>query len=529
MRILLLAHILAGLLLSDIRAQPVLSIVFENARVVDGTGAPSYQADVGVSGDRIAAIGSLAGYRSELRVDASGLILTPGFIDIHSHAVGGGAGGPLALRPDAENLIRQGVTTVLGGQDGSSPLPIGEALAHFDAAPVAVNVGLFVGHGTVRERIVGLGDVQPDSSEVKAMAALVLQAMHDGAFGLSSGLEYTPGAFARTDELAFLSGVTAPFGGLYISHVRDEGGQLMDSVEELVSISRQAGTPAQLTHHKIIGKDRWGGTEASLARVEVAREEGLDITLDVYPYTASSTGMTILFPSWSKDGGLTALQARLEDPELRARIRTEVIDHIHRERGGDPTTIVAASCSFDPTLAGKSLADMAVQAGREPDVPAAADMAIDLVRKGSCQGVFHSMSEEDVIRVMRSPHSMVASDGGVPEMGAGSPHPRSYGTFARVLARYVRDEGVLTLPEGVSRLSGRPAARLGLADRGRIAVGSKADLAVFSLEKIQDHATFSDPHQLATGMKYVIVNGVVVLWDGEHTGSRPGRTLRKGP
>lgn len=510
--------------------QPVFSVIFEHATVVDGTGADPFVADVGIIGDRIGAIGDLSGenrYRAASRVDATGLVVAPGFIDIHSHAVGGGATGSLASRPDAENLVRQGVTTVMGGQDGSSPWPIGEALAFFDSHPAAVNVGLFVGQGTIRSLVVGPSNVKPTQDQLFQMFAIVRRSMDDGAFGLSSGLEYTPGMFADTEELTQLAAQTASYQGLYISHVRDEGGGLMDSVNELIEIARGAGIAAQLTHHKIIGKGRWGGTATSLARVEEARSAGLDITIDVYPYTASSTGMTILFPAWSKDGGLEALQGRLADEGTAARIRRDVIAHINSERGGDPSTIVAAGCSFDSTLAGKSLADMARDRGLAVTVPNAADIAMDLVRRGSCQGVFHSMSDDDVSRVMRSPYAMLASDGGVPEFGVGAPHPRSYGTFARVLSRYVRDEQVLTLSEAVQRMSGTPAARLGLADRGILAVGRRADLAVFDPETVQDLATFQDPHRYAAGMRYVLVNGVRVLWDGEVTGQRPGLAIRK--
>ncbi len=532
MRLLLPVLVCLGLVPGTPRpafSQPVFSVIFEDALVVDGTGATPRRADVGILGDEIGAVGDLRHRPAARRIDASGLVLTPGFIDIHSHAIGSGADGSLAARPLAENLIRQGVTAVWGGQDGSSPWPIGDALAYFDSHPAAVNTGLFAGHGTIRGQVVGLDDRPPSPEQMAVMQEMVRRAMVEGAWGLSSGLEYTPGMFATTDELAALARETAPFGGLYISHVRDEGGRLMNSVNELIDIAREAGVAGQLTHHKIIGKHRWGGTTESLARVEEAREEGLDITLDVYPYTASSTGITILFPSWSKDGGLAALQHRLEDPADRLRIRDDVIAHINSERGGDSATIVAANCSFDASLAGKSLADMATDRGLTPDVPNAADIAMELVSSGSCQGVFHSMSDDDVTRVMRSPHAMVASDGGVPAFGSGAPHPRSYGTFARVLARYVRDLEALTLAEGVYKITGAPASRLALSDRGRIAKGFKADVALFDLTAIQDLSTFGDPHQYATGMHYVMVNGVFVLEDGTITGARPGRSLRRAP
>lgn len=518
----------AGQPTREATGSPTYSIILVGGTVVDGTGREGTVADVAISGGRIAAIGDLSNAAAAFRVDVTGLVVSPGFIDIHSHADGDDAvTSPIGRRPMAENYLRQGVTSVFGGQDGSSTLDVGAFLAALDALPAAVNLGLFVGHGSVRAAVMGEDDRDPTREEMDGMRRLVERAMRDGAFGLSSGLEYTPGAFARTDELMALAAATAPWNGLYISHVREEGGALLESVDEVIAVARGAGVAAQLTHHKIIGKHRWGGTRGSLERAARARAEGLDVSLDVYPYTASSTNLTILFPNWSKDGGFEALRTRLADPATRARIRADVVAHIDAERGGDPSTIVASRCGFDASLSGLSLADMARAAGLEPTVGNAADIALDLVERGSCQGVFHSMSEEDVQRVLQDEASMVASDGGIPAFGQDAPHPRSYGTFARVLARYVRDLGVLTLADAVRRMSGAPAARLGLEDRGVLRVGAIADVTVFDPASVQDHATFADPHRYATGVVHVFVGGTWALRDGEPTGLRAGRALRK--
>jgi dihydroorotase/N-acyl-D-amino-acid deacylase len=520
--------VLLLLVTGNSQAQTAFSILLENGMVYDGLGGPGVRTDIGIRDGRIAAIGDLSGATAPIVLDVFGLAVAPGFIDIHSHASSSDpADSPLGSRPDAPNYVRQGVTTVLGGQDGSSPIDIGHWLAYFDAIPSAINVGLFVGQGSVRAEVVGEDDRAPTEKEMGAMRSLVGKAMVDGAFGLSSGLEYTPGAFADTHELTELAAVTAPFGGLYISHVRDEGGRLMESVNEVIQIASGSGAAGQLTHHKIIGKDRWGGTTESLARVDAARQAGVDITIDVYPYTASSTSFTILFPQWAKDGGFEALVARLGEQDTLRRIRSEVIAHINSERGGDPTTIVAARCTFDPSLDGKSLADMAIDRGLPPTVENGADIAIDIVRRGNCQGVFHSMGEQDVAQVLSHPQTMLASDGGVPELGTGMPHPRNYGSFARLFAKYVRADSVLSVAQAIQKVTSLPARRLGLKDRGVLRIGGIADITVFDPETIQDHATFGNPHQYASGVQHVLVGGQPVLLNAEPTGLRPGQALRK--
>ncbi|ARA94004.1 N-acyl-D-amino-acid deacylase [Rhodothermaceae bacterium RA] len=502
-------------------------VILAGGTVYDGLGTPGRVADVAFRADTIAAIGDLRRATADTVLDVAGLAVVPGFIDIHSHALGSTVEqSALVRRPEAENYVRQGVTTVLGGQDGSSAVPVAPLLQALEARPPAVNVGTFVGHGSVRAFVMGNVDRAPTPAELDRMKALVADAMAAGAFGLSSGLEYTPGAFAGTDELVALAREIAPYDGLYISHVRDEGGRLLESVEEVIAVGEGAGVKAQVTHHKLIGKHRWGGSAASLARIDEARRRGVDVASDQYPYTASSTGMTILFPSWSLEGRRADRLARLRDPATRARIRDAIVEHLERERGGDPATVVAASCPFDPSLNGQSLADILAARGRAVTLPNAAELAMELLERGGCQGVFHSMGEEDVRRIMQHPMTMIASDGGVPAPGEGVPHPRNYGTFARVLAHYVRDEQVLSFEEAVRKMTSLPASRLGLADRGVLRVGARADVTVLDPATVQDHATFTEPHRYATGVVHVFVNGTAVLRDGEPTGARPGQVLR---
>lgn len=509
-------------------AQARFSVILEGGTVYDGSGGPGVVADVGLIGERVAAIGDLRAAAADRRLDVRGLAVAPGFLDIHSHATSGTpARSGIVQRPLAENYLRQGVTTVLGGQDGGSPADIGTFLAALDTSAFALNVGVFIGHGTTRRQVMGNEDRAPQPDELAAMQRRVRQAMIDGAFGLSSGLEYTPGAYAETDELVALAREVAPFGGLYISHIRDEGGRALESVAEVIEIGEQAGVAAQVTHHKIVGPNRWGRSAETLRLIDEARARGVDVTSDVYPYTASSTGLSILFPRWSLEGTGEAVRARFTDPATRARIETEIADHIRRERGGDPATIVTATCRHDPSLDGLSLAGILERQGQAATVEAAAALAVDLQLAGGCQAVLHSMSEEDVSRLLAHPHTMVSSDGGIPALNVGVPHPRNYGAFARVLAYFVREKGVLPLPDAIHKMTGLPATRLGLTDRGFLRPGYHADLVIFDPATVQDHATFAQPHQYATGVRHVFVNGTQVLRDGEPTGARPGAVLRR--
>lgn len=508
-------------------ASPDYDLIIEDGRVVNGTGSPSFEGDIAIKDGMISAIGDLSEASASRRIDATGLVVAPGFIDIHSHATSGSIeGSDIVEHPDAENYVRQGVTTVLGGQDGSSMADVGDFLRYMDEHPATINVGVFFGHGSLRARVMGEDDIPPTGEALSEMVRLVSVAMEDGAFGLSSGLEYTPGAFASVDELVALSEPVAERDGMYISHIRDEGGRLLESVTEVLDVGRGAGVRVQVTHHKVIGKGRWGMADQSLALVDEAIAEGVDAASDQYPYTASSTGLTILFPTWSKDGGFEALQQRLQDPVTRERILTDVIDHINEERGADPSTIVAARCGFDASFNGKSLADILTERKMPVDVPGAADVAMELVEAGSCSGVFHSMSDGDVQTIMRHRMTSISSDGGIPKPGEGVPHPRNYGAFARVLGHYVRDEQVLPLEEAIRKMTSLPASRLNLSNRGVLEVGMVADVALFDPATIKDTAFFGDPHHYAEGVHFVLVAGELVLDKGVLTESRPGKALR---
>ena len=488
---------------------------------MDGAGDPWFYGDIGIRGDTIAAIGQLDNAQSATNIDAKGLVVAPGFIDIHTHARRG-----IFLDPTAQNYIRQGVTTILEGNDGSSPLPLAPFFEKLSATPLAVNFGSFVGQGSIRQQVTGLENRKATPDEIGKMKELARQAMREGAFGLSSGLFYVPGNFTPTEEVIEIAKVVGGMGGMYISHMRDEAAGVTDSVRETIRIGEEGGLPTQVTHHKIIGKGNWGKSVDTLKLIEEARARGVDATIDQYPYTASSTGTAALFPQWSLAGGPKALLERLAAPEQRIRIKTVIVDRILTDRGGgDPKNVVMAGCSFDPALAGKSLAQITADRGRPVTVENAAETAIEIQQKGGCAAVYHAIGEDDVVRILRSPYTMIGSDGEVPEFGKGAPHPRSYGTFARVLARYVREQKAVTLEEAVHKMSGYTAQRLKLYDRGLLRPGMKADVVIFDPAKVRDTADFPNPHQYAEGFSYVIVNGKPVIASGKLTGERPGRVL----
>ncbi len=510
-------------LLGRIFAQPpaAFDLLIYGGRVVDGTGAPWIRADVGIRADKIAAIGRLTDAQAAIRLDARGLVVAPGFIDIHTHARRG-----IFDIPTAENYVRQGVTTLIEGQDGSSPLPLAPFLERLARTPIAVNFGMLVGQGSIREAVLGRENRRATPAEIEKMKALVRQAMHEGAFGLSTGLFYVPGNYTPTEEIIELARVAGQLGGIHISHMRDEAAGILESVRETIRIGEEGGLPTQLTHHKIIGVGNWGRSRETLRLVEEARARGVDVTIDQYPYTASSTASSALIPQWAQEGGRRAMLERLRDPAQRSKIMAEVVQRIRYDRGGgDPKNVVFANCPFDPALAGKNLAQLTEERGRPATPENAAEVLFELEERGGCQTVYHAIAEEDVVRILLSPFTMIASDGEIPQFGRGAPHPRSYGTFARVLGHYVRERKVLSLEDAVRKMTSLPAARLGLPDRGLLRPGMQADLVVFDPASVADRATFTQPHQYAQGFRHVLVNGKAVLLDGQLTSERPGRVL----
>jgi dihydroorotase/N-acyl-D-amino-acid deacylase len=502
-----------------------VDLLIKNARIVDGTGSPWYRGDVAIRGDTIVQIAARIDQPAAHVIDARGDVVAPGFIDIHTHAREG-----IFNVPTAENYVRQGVTTLIEGPDGNSPVPLRPFLERVESLRITPNFGAFIGHGSIRENVLGAAKRTATPAELERMRALVRQGMEDGAFGLSSGLFYVPGTFAPTDEVVDLARVAGQMGGIHVSHMRNEAAGILDSVRETIEIGERGGLATQVTHHKVIGKPHWGKTVQTLQLIDAARARGIDATIDQYPYTASSTRVqAALMPAWALEGGRDRIVERLRTASTREQIKKETIRLIKEERGGgDPQNVQLARCTWDESLAGKRLGDVTKQRGLQPTPENAAETALWIVEQGDCIAVFHAIDETDLQRVLRHPATMVASDGEVPVFGQASPHPRSYGTFARVLGRYVRELRVITLEDAVRKMSAYPAQRLGLMDRGVLRAGLKADLVVFDPAEIQDLATFEQPHQYARGVSLVVVNGDIAFQDGKMTEARPGRVLH-GP
>ena len=545
--------LVAFVLFSACTSSPDHDLILRNGTIVDGIGAPGYLGDLAIDGDRITAVGDLGDLRGVTEVDVSGLAVAPGFINMLSWA-----GDALMEDGRSQGDIRQGVTLEVFGEGVSGgPLTdqmknlvvtsqgdikfdvewttLGEYLEHLEAKGVSPNVASFVGAPTLRVHEVGYEDRPPTEDELDRMRRLVRQAMEEGAVGLGSSLIYAPAFYAQTDELVELSKVAAEYGGLYISHMRSEGNALLESVDELLTIARESGIRAEIYHLKAAGQANWGKLDAVIGRVEAARSEGLEITADMYTYTAGSTGLDAGMPPWVQEGGYDSWAVRLRNPEIRDRVRREMTtptndwENLLLAAGAEATLLVGFKNAELRGYLGQTLAEVA--AARGTSVP---DTAMDLVvEDGSrVQVVYFLMSEENVARQIALPWTSYCSDAGsYASEGVflnSSTHPRAYGNFARLLGRYVRDEQIIPLEEAVRKLTSLPAENLRVRDRGRLAAGYFADVVVFDPATIQDHATYEDPHQYATGVVHVWVNGTQVLEDGEHTGATPGRVVR-GP
>ena len=499
-------------------------IVIRGGTVIDGTGQPRFTADVAIRGDRIVAVSAVPLDIQLARqvIDATGKVISPGFVDIHTHL------DPLLTLPGGESHVRQGVTTALGGPDGTAPWPLSPYLDRVNEIGVGLNVGFMVGHNTVRREVIGLEDRPPTFSELTRMQDMVVQGMNEGAWGISTGLKYLPGAFADLTELVGLSAMVVPYGGFYTSHLRDEGLGLLESVSEALEIGRQARIPVVLTHHKVVGQPMWGSSSITLNMVDSARAAGTDAMIDQYPYTASHSGITILIPAWAMEGGTDALLTRMEDPGLADSILSGIEFNIKYDRGGNDLRRVQFSrVSWDRSLEGKTLYDWAVRDGLEPTPAIGAELVIESVRRGGANGIYHAMDEADVEAIMSHPQTMIGSDGRLVALGDGHPHPRWYGTFPRVLGLYARERGILKLEEAVRKMTSMPARRIGLPGRGQVEIGWFADLVVFDSETIIDRATFQDPHQYPVGVEWVLVNGKIAIEDGVYRDVRSGKVLRK--
>lgn len=501
---------------------PSYDLVITNARVVDGSGNPWFKADVAIRDGRIARIGKVATAEARQVLDARGQIVAPGFIDVHTHVES------IYNLPAAENFIRMGVTSLVTGNCGTSATDVSEFLGRMKSTPIAVNLATLIAHGSVRRKVVGLDDRAPSADELKQMEAVVEKAMQDGAVGLSTGLIYVPGTYAKTDEIVDLARVVSRYGGLYATHMRNEGDKVADAIRESIQIGEQAGLPVEISHFKISSKKLWGQSPMTLGLVRDARARGLMVTVDQYAYTASSTSLESRLPAWLRAGGLAEAKKRLADQATRERVVTDMKDSLKRGGFKDYDFAVVASYDPDKSFNGKSIAEITQLVKKKTDLNSQIEQIIEMYLAGGAGMVYHGMGEDDVKRIMQEPFTMIASDSGVRQNDESVPHPRGYGNNARVLGYYVRELKLISLEDAVRKMTSLPAQTFGFRDRGLVREGFAADLVIFDEKTIIDRATYDKPHQFPSGISYVIVNGMLVLAENQMTAARPGVALR-GP
>lgn len=508
------------LLLASSAVAADFDLLITNARIADGTGVPLVSGGVAIKDKRIVAVGEVKG-SAEMQIDARGNVLAPGFIDVHTHSE------DICKLPAAENFLRMGVTTIVTGNCGNSRTDVAQFFKEIEDARVAINVATLIGHNSVRQKGMGGSFIRaPSPEQLETMKSLVDQAMKDGAVGLSTGLIYVPGSFAKTEEIIELAKVASLHGGIYASHMRAETVKIFSALDELIRIAREAKIRAEVSHLKLTGPTAWGKADEVIAVLDKARAAGLSITHDQYAYTASSTGLRQLIPDAALEGQREDFIARIGDPAKKAEIIAKMNESRERQGRKDYAYAVIARFKADPRLNGKSIPEAAKIVRGSDSLADQIELILDIEVRGGGSAIYHGMNEDDLRAFMRHPLTMIASDGGPRLLGEDVPHPRSYGNNARVLGRYVRDEKLLTLEEAIRKMTSLPATTFQLKDRGVIKPGAWADIVIFDPAKVNDPSTFEDPHHYAEGFKDVIVNGSAVIRDGALTDVRSGGPLR---
>ncbi|MBO9634581.1 MAG: D-aminoacylase [Chitinophagaceae bacterium] len=501
-------------------AQLNCDLLIKNGKIIDGTGNSWFYGDIAVKDGKIIAVGKLPDLQAKQIIDAKHQVVAPGFIDVHGHIEGG-----IMDRPSADNYIFDGVTTVVTGNCGSSASNLAKFFQQIESMHTSINVASLVGHNTVREQVMKRDNRLATADEQLAMDNLVEKAMKEGAVGLSTGLIYIPGTFANTAEVVSLAKAAAKYNGLYASHIRNEENGVVDAINEAIQVGKEANIPVQISHFKVSGRASWGKSNITLGIVKAARNEGWDVTIDQYPYTASSTNLGVRLPDWALAGGQDSLVARLRTPAIRAEIKKGMLEQLAKYKYKNYSYAVVASFSADSSYNGKSITEINKRLGRKSKAAWEAETIMDMMEKGGAQMVYHGMSEDDVKYIMQYPFSMVGADAGVPTPGKGMPHPRGYGTNARILGRYVRELQVIPLEEAIRRMTSLAAQKFQLQNRGLLKPGMAADIVIFDPGTVNDKATFEQPHQYAVGFSYVIVNGAITMQEGQHTGVRNGQPL----
>jgi N-acyl-D-amino-acid deacylase len=494
-------------------------MLITNARIVDGTGNPWFWGSVAIKDGKIARIGRFDASAGQT-IDAKGQIVAPGFIDVHAHAE------DIFGNPTAENFVRMGVTSLVTGNCGGSVTDVGEFLGHFKEKPLAVNLATLIAHGSVRSKIMGLENRAPTQDEQSKMNDLVEKGMREGAVGLSTGLIYVPGTFAKTEEIVELAKVASRYGGTYASHIRNEGNGVVEAINEAINVGEQAKIPVEISHFKIASKALWGQTSTTIGLVEHARRRGLQVTVDQYAYTASSTSLDSRLPSWAIAGGREEGKKRLADPATKAKVVAEMKDWLKDAKFKDFDFAYVASYRAKPEFNGKNIAEITQLARGKKKLDDQLEQIFDMYANGGAQMVYRQMAELDVQSIMRQQFTMIASDSGVRNFGSGVPHPRGYGNNARVLGKYVRELKIIPLEDAIRKMTSLPAQTFNLRDRGQIREGFAADIVIFDETKVTDKATFEAPHQYSEGFSNIIVNGRIVFDGTKMTGAMPGRPLK---
>lgn len=498
-------------------------VVILNGKIIDGTGNSWYYGDIAIKDGKIEAIGKFKDITAPKIIDAKGLIVAPGFIDVHGHIESG-----VFENPAAGNYIYDGVTTVITGNCGGSADDLKKFFWRLDSMKTSINVASLVGHNTVRRLAMGLDNRLATANEQKKMEELVAQAMKDGAVGLSTGLIYLPGMYSNTEEVIGLARSAASYNGVYASHIRNEENGVKGAINEAINIGKNANIPVQISHFKVSGPANWGRSKETLPLIEAARKDGYDVTIDQYPYSASSTNLGIRLPDWALAGGQDSLKKRINDAAMHKRIIKEMLEMQDKYKYKSYSYAYVANHSADTSFNGKNISQINKLKGRKSKMKYEAETILDMMLAGGAQMVYHSMNEDDVRYFIKYPFNMVGADGGVVVYGRGMPHPRAYGTNARVLAKYVRDEKIVSLEEMIRRMTSLAAQKFQLKDRGLLKEGMAADIVVFDLNEVTDKATFEQPHQYSAGFHYVLVNGQLVIENGKQNGTKSGMTL-KGP
>ena len=495
-------------------------ILIINGKIIDGTGNSWYYGNIAVKDGKILKMGSGVNLSAKKTIDAKGLIVAPGFIDVHTHLE-----DDETKDPNATSFILDGVTTCVTGNCGSSNVDIKKYLTWIDSLKLSINVATLIGHNDVRKTVMGRANRDATADEMKQMENIVDQAMKDGAVGMSTGLIYIPGTYTKTPEIVDLAKIVSKYHGVYASHMRDEGDSVTEAINEALTIGREANLPVEISHFKLSGQHNWGRSKETVPMIEAARKEGIDVTIDQYPYTASSTSISTLIPDEILADGQDSIKARLQRPETKKYVISSMLARLKKRKLKHFGYAVVANFSPDTSYNGKSIEQINLMKGRKHKAKEEALTVIDIMLAGGASAVFHGMSDEDVKRIMQYPFNMFASDASIRVLNAGMPHPRGYGTNARVLGKYVREEKVITLEEAIRRMTSLPAQKFQLKDRGILKEGMAADIVIFDEMEVKDMATFEKPHAYSKGFHFVILNGELTVDNEKHLGVRAGMAL----